>query len=578
LGHGFGLPDLYATNAQHAGIGNWGLMGTGSWGCDSRSPERPCHMSAWSKEFLGWADVETLPPGTALGTLTLPPVQTTGKIYRMDSGDGSQEYILLENRQPIGFDAFIPDRGLLVWHVDPVTIAQKRTNTINTNAQPDGGLAPAGRRPEPPGRAARGSYRGDSGDPFPGSTGNTVFHAGSNPSSWTHGGKAMGITLTGIQQVGEAMSFHAYTRFQTVTLRAEGVPAGSLVVQVDGSAPRPLEEALPSAPFQSHVIEVPVRGEWSPGVAAPFESWADGTPRIRQLTTQLQDTVLTAIYSGREYLLDVTPMGPVPAIAPGQVTFSDGDGSGWIPEGDTVTVTASARTGFEFQEWVGALAGRPNPASVVAEAPIQAQALFGLTFSAASNPAEVRLGGAESHSITLQVDNGNHPVTWSLVTGTLPQGMTFQEAGSITGVPMRLGKYPLILLVRDAIGLSAFVSLMLEVGDPPVPVETLASPFLLTGGALSTELRAFMDNEGNGNGIYDLGDFRAFVLRNPDLPVSGEAPSMVEILVPFGDLRVLSSGGAFGPGPDREGGEGPVGPPSRTPPAGGGDETQEDTP
>jgi len=214
----------------------------------------------------------------------------------------------------------------------------------------------------------------------------------------------------------------------------------------------------------------------------------------------------------------------------------------------------------------------------VAEAPIQAQALFGLTFSAASNPAEVRLGGAESHSITLQVDNANHPVTWSLVTGTLPQGMTFQEAGSITGAPMRLGEYPLILLVRDAIGLSAFVSLMLEVGDPPVPVETLASPFLLTGGVLSPALRTFMDNEGNGNGIYDLGDFRAFVLRNPDLPVSGEAPSMVEILVSFGDLRVLSSGGAFGPGPDREGGDGPVGPPSRTPPSGGGDETQEDTP
>jgi M6 family metalloprotease-like protein len=555
LGHGLGLPDLYCTSANcgFAGIGNWGLMGTGSWGCNGISPERPCHMSAWSKEFLGWADVETLTPGTDLGTLTLPPVQSTGKIYRMESGDGSQEYLLLENRQRMGFDASLYEPGLLVWHVDPVTIAQRRfTNSINTNPNRMGVWL---RQADGQNRLAlAGGGRGDSGDPFPGSTGNTVFHAGSNPSSWTHGGKAMGITLTGIQQVGEAMSFQAYTRYQTVTLRAEGVPAGSLVVEVDGSAPRPLEEAFPSAPFQTHVIEVPVRGEWSPGVAAPFEAWADGAPRIRQLTTQFQDTVLTARYSGREYLLDVTPLGPVPGIAPGQITFSNGDGSGWIPEGETVTVAASARTGFEFQEWVGALAGRPNPATVVAEAPIQAQALFALTFSAASNPARVTLQGAASHSLTLQVDNANHPVAWSLVTGTLPEGMAFQEPGSITGAPMRLGEYPLTLLVRDAIGLSAFVSLTLEVGDPEIPVETLASPFLLTGGVLSPALRTFMDNEGNRNGIYDLGDFRAFVLRNPGLQGTGEASfsreltPLVEILVPFGDLRALSSGGGGGPG------------------------------
>jgi M6 family metalloprotease-like protein len=543
LGHGFGLPDLYATNAQHPGIGNWGLMGTGSWGCNSVSPQRPCHMSAWSKEFLGWADVEVLPPGAGLGILSLPPVQTSGKIYRMDSGDGSPEYVLLENRQRTGFDAFLYAPGLLVWHVDPVTIAQRRlSNSINTDPnrmgvwlrQADGlnTLAEPG-----------GSHRGDSGDPFPGSTGNTVFHAGSNPSSWTHGGKAMGITLMGIQQTGEAMSFQTYTRYQTVTIRTEGGPSGLNLVWVDGGSPGPSEWSLPSAPFQTHVMEAARRGELGPGVAIPFKEWTDGAPRIRQHTTQLQDTTLTAVYDGREFLVDVTAVGPVAGIPPGQIIFTGGDGTGWIPEGDTAVVTASPRTGFQFEEWVGALAGHPNPATVEATAPIQAEAVFGLTFSVATNPPEVQVGGGMSHVITLQVDNANQPVAWSLVTGSLPEGLHLVPDGSITGAPVRLGDFPVTLRVRDAIGLQADLSLALVVTDPEIPVETLASPFLLTGGVLAPELRTFLDNEGNRNGIYDLGDFRAFVLRNPEHQVLGEAPLVVEVLVRLGDLRTLGSGG-----------------------------------
>ena len=57
FGHAFGLPDLYDTdddNGVSEGAGNWCLMAAGSWGGDGNSPERPAHMSAWSKTFLGW--------------------------------------------------------------------------------------------------------------------------------------------------------------------------------------------------------------------------------------------------------------------------------------------------------------------------------------------------------------------------------------------------------------------------------------------------------------------------------------------------------------------------------------------
>jgi M6 family metalloprotease-like protein len=50
FGHAFGLPDLYDTNGGSAGIGHWGLMGSGNWNV----PTNPSHMDAWCKSELGW--------------------------------------------------------------------------------------------------------------------------------------------------------------------------------------------------------------------------------------------------------------------------------------------------------------------------------------------------------------------------------------------------------------------------------------------------------------------------------------------------------------------------------------------
>ncbi|MBU8921469.1 MAG: M6 family metalloprotease domain-containing protein [Bacteroidales bacterium] len=62
FGHAFGLPDLYDTNGGSAGVGHWGLMGSGSW----NEPESPAHMCAWSKSELGWIlPVEVGPFATA---------------------------------------------------------------------------------------------------------------------------------------------------------------------------------------------------------------------------------------------------------------------------------------------------------------------------------------------------------------------------------------------------------------------------------------------------------------------------------------------------------------------------------
>jgi M6 family metalloprotease-like protein len=112
-GHALGLPDLYDYAGAAQGAGDWDLMGTGSHG----ALHSPAHLSAWSKEQLGWARVEWLKPGQ--DSLRIPPVQREGTIFRYDLPGPRGEYLLLENRQRLGSDSYLPGKGLLVWRVDP---------------------------------------------------------------------------------------------------------------------------------------------------------------------------------------------------------------------------------------------------------------------------------------------------------------------------------------------------------------------------------------------------------------------------------------------------------------------------
>ena len=105
LGHAyFGLPDLYDTSNTGAGIGAFGLMGTGTWGYKSTSEkagETPVHFSAWSKENLNICTPQTVSSGT--DNYTLATNATTCGIYKIPTST-TGEYFLIENRGPAGYD------------------------------------------------------------------------------------------------------------------------------------------------------------------------------------------------------------------------------------------------------------------------------------------------------------------------------------------------------------------------------------------------------------------------------------------------------------------------------------------
>jgi M6 family metalloprotease-like protein len=120
IGHCLGIPDLYGTYEGN-GIGSYDFM-SNHWGFPptySLSQLYPPIMSPWSKMLVGWVDPILIQQS---GTFTIEPSEFSQQIYRIDINSDGTEYLLIENRQPIGYDLFLPQGGLAIWHIDDMAM------------------------------------------------------------------------------------------------------------------------------------------------------------------------------------------------------------------------------------------------------------------------------------------------------------------------------------------------------------------------------------------------------------------------------------------------------------------------
>ncbi|MDH3456483.1 MAG: immune inhibitor A, partial [Gemmatimonadota bacterium] len=130
LGHAIGLPDY----RHHVGgvepqyrrwlLGCWALMSGGSWGCSdvpSALWVRPPHMSPIAKLELGWLGNVIDVTDAELHEFTLEPVQTSEQVLRVPL-QGSDEFLLVEFRDKIGFDLALPAAGVLIYHMEPARV------------------------------------------------------------------------------------------------------------------------------------------------------------------------------------------------------------------------------------------------------------------------------------------------------------------------------------------------------------------------------------------------------------------------------------------------------------------------
>ena len=121
FGHILGLPDLYDVNqASNApGLGNWSLMAGGTWNNNQRTPAQ---FDGWCKHVLDSLHGcfgKTIEVTGNLSNVVLHAAVSDSIRYRIKVPGGSgREYFIVENRQKIGFDTYIPGSGLMILHCD----------------------------------------------------------------------------------------------------------------------------------------------------------------------------------------------------------------------------------------------------------------------------------------------------------------------------------------------------------------------------------------------------------------------------------------------------------------------------
>ncbi|MCA9771793.1 MAG: M6 family metalloprotease domain-containing protein [Myxococcales bacterium] len=214
FGHAFGLPDFYDTDSSSEGDGNWALMASGSWGGNGAHPEKPSHMMAWSKQYLGWLTPTTVSNSTT--GVSVAQAETNAAAIKIPFTDGSSsEYFLIENRQQTGFDQYVPAGGLLIWHIDEAKWTSP-SNNANTSECIDGpGVNVCGsshytvalEQADGSFHLEQKSNRGDSGDPFR-SGYKTTFTPSTTPWSRDYSnGSSRQPTITNISASGSTMTF-----------------------------------------------------------------------------------------------------------------------------------------------------------------------------------------------------------------------------------------------------------------------------------------------------------------------------------------------------------------------------------
>lgn len=193
--HCLGLPDLYDTMYMGGyGMANWSIMDVGCYNNESRTPPG---YSAFERYSVSWYTPEFLE--TPQKGITLEALHQSNQAYFIKSDANEDEYFTIENRQPEGWDAFLPGHGMMITHINykPSDWGYNEVNTPYGFEKVQ--IVPAD-----------GTLNIDSmdGDAFPGTVNNTSFTDESTPAATlksTEG--SLGKPITNITEKEGIISF-----------------------------------------------------------------------------------------------------------------------------------------------------------------------------------------------------------------------------------------------------------------------------------------------------------------------------------------------------------------------------------
>lgn len=195
LSHAFGAPDYYDANyssgGQYDGTGQWDIMANGSWNNDG---DCPAHHNMYQKIQYGWVTPTVLSTGMTIKDM--PSAEDSPIAYRVNTTtDG--EYFIIENKQQVKFDKYIPGHGLIIYRVHKDIAAASSNNTVNnTYPQKMYPVCASSSVALPGNTSSSYGYINSQGCPFPGSSNKTSFTDSTKPSmkSWANANTDKPIT------------------------------------------------------------------------------------------------------------------------------------------------------------------------------------------------------------------------------------------------------------------------------------------------------------------------------------------------------------------------------------------------
>lgn len=112
--HCLGFPDTYAVTGNGLGMSFWDIMSSGNYLDNSYCP---AGYTSWERWTAGWLEPIELTETKQVDNMR--PLTQDGDSYiiYLDNPDRT-EYLLLESRQPMGWDSYLYNHGLLIMHVD----------------------------------------------------------------------------------------------------------------------------------------------------------------------------------------------------------------------------------------------------------------------------------------------------------------------------------------------------------------------------------------------------------------------------------------------------------------------------
>jgi M6 family metalloprotease-like protein len=516
LGHILALPDLYDTQGPTQGVGEWALMGSGNY----TKPESPTRYDAWSLQQMGWT---TVVPLTTPGTYSVGPEPTADTVFFVDvqPPNPRPEHFLIENRQAVQSDSAVirlhGGGGLMLWHIDDVEaclITICGSNSVNADSIHGVALQEAdGLRQL---WCEVGCNRGDGGDPYPGTSGNTSFSFATNPAATKNSDTSFaGFAIDLIQQLvpNGAMTFR---------LRL----GGFTTVQASDTTVTVLVDAVPYNVFRnlfddgsSHTIAVDTP-QFTPSGRTRFGwlSWSDGGAIAHTVTGALTGASYTATIA-KAHRLDVAIGGS------GTVSYNPPQDSAgtFVAQGTSVTLSATATPPFVFSGWTGDTTALSATLVLPMGRPYAIQANFDPQLVITSG--DPRPGGimGKPYADALQTTGGSFVKNWSIVAGQLPAGLTLTTTGGITGIPTATGSFTFTARVTSG-AQQVQQQFGIAVTAPTLVTANVVNQLLKAAGTLTIDEIRYVDLLGNKSCVvvsqncFDVGDFLAWVQATGAVP------------------------------------------------------------